>query len=251
MAPLLDLNADLGEGAPDDAALLSLVTSANIACGLHAGDAATMRRTVELCLQHGVGIGAHPGYPDREGFGRRPLPGTTPWDVEQLVLYQVGALQAIARAAGGRVGHVKVHGALYHDAAVQPAVAQAVARAVQAAGPDLVWLVPPGSAMARAGAELGLPLRFEAFADRAYTDAGQLVPRDQPGAVLHDADVVAARVLELVRTGEIASIGGRRLTLRADSVCVHGDHPDALALARALRQRLSAAGIVLRPLAVA
>lgn len=243
----MDLNADLGEsfGAwtmGDDAALMPVVTSANIACGFHAGDPGVMRRTVALAVQHGVAVGAHPGFPDLVGFGRRPL-HAAPAEVEDLVLYQIGALAGIAAAAGTRVRHVKPHGALYLMACRDRALADAVARATAAFDPGLVLVALPGSALLEAGRALGLRTAAEGFADRAYEPDGSLVPRHRPGAVIHDRDLVVARAVRMATTREVVAADGSVVPVAIDTLCVHGDTPGAAALARAIRVALEAAGV--------
>lgn len=246
----MDLNSDLGEGygpwtMGDDQALLKVVTSANIACGFHAGDPSTMRRTVELAVQHGVTVGAHVSYPDRRGFGRRHI-DLPPSEVTDDLLYQVGALDALARAAGTKVSYVKPHGALYNEMASDERVARAVVEGIRGLGQPLPLMTLPGSVAAVIAAEVGLPTVAEGFADRAYTSDGQLVPRDRPGAVLGDADEVAVRAVRMAVAGRVTTIEGTDLALRVDSLCVHGDSPGAVSLARAVRAALTAAGVPLR-----
>ena len=248
----INLNADLGEsfGAwqmGDDAALLQIVGSANIACGFHAGDPAIMRDTVRLALAQGVSLGAHPSFPDLQGFGRRAMQMSTR-DLEATVLYQVGALQAMATAEGGRVTHVKPHGALNNIACVDAAVADAVVRAVQALDRDLILLAPAHSVLAQRGEAAGLPVRFEVFADRSYLDDGQLMPRARAGAVLHDAAQCVEHVLRMVSEQAIVAHSGVRLPTRIDSICLHGDGADAVTSARQVRAALEAAGYTLAPL---
>lgn len=247
---VVDLNADVGEGfgvwrLGDDAALLDVVTSANVACGFHAGDARTMRRVCELAVAGGVRIGAQVGYRDLAGFGRRRL-DVEPTELTAEVIYQVGALDALARVAGDRVRYLKPHGALYTAAAVDPTSADAVVAAADELG-ALPVLGLPGSALSRAAAEHGVPFVAEAFADRAYTAAGTLVPRSTPGAVVRDADEVVARSLRLVRDGEVRVENGFVLAVSARSLCVHGDTPGAVELAQRVRQAFSEAGITLAP----
>lgn len=242
----IDLNADLGEsfGAwrmGEDQALLGIVRSANIACGFHAGDPLVMRSTVRTALAAGVGLGAHPSYPDLQGFGRRPM-AMAPAELEAAVIYQVGALAGIAAAEGGRLSHVKPHGALNNQACEDAALADTVARAVRAVDRGLILLAPALSELLAAGRRAGLQVAAEVFADRAYTDAGTLVPRGQPGAVLHDADAVVAHVLRMLESGGIVSTSGQRLPTEMHSICVHGDSPGAVASARSLRAALEAAG---------
>jgi 5-oxoprolinase (ATP-hydrolysing) subunit A len=252
-APVVDLNADLGEsyGAwrlGDDEALLAIVTSANVACGFHAGDPLTLRRACAGAVAHGVVIGAQVSYRDLAGFGRREM--TVPAaELEAEVLYQIAALDGIARAEGGWVGYVKPHGALYNRAARDPEQAAAIAAAVASYDAALPVLTLPGSATAKAAQEAGLPVVTEAFADRGYNDDGTLVPRDRPGALLTEPDAVAARAAGLVTDGVVESVTGTRVRLRPRSVCVHGDTPGAVGLARAVRAALERAGARLAPFA--
>lgn len=246
----IDLNADLGEGfgpwrLGHDTELLGLVTSASIACGFHAGDPRTMRSTVATAVARGVALGAHPGYPDLVGFGRREL-GASPEEVHADVLYQVGALQAMARAAGSRVRYVKPHGALYNRAARDPAVAGAIAAAVREADPSLWLLGLAGSAMITAGVATGLRVAAEAFLDRNYEADGTLTPRSDPAAVLTDPDACAERALHMITAGRVTARDGTELAIRADSLCAHGDGQTAAALLRLVRQRCAAAGITCR-----
>jgi UPF0271 protein len=243
----VDLNCDVGEGAPDDAALIALVTSVNVACGGHAGDAETMGRTVALAAARGAAIGAHPGYADRAGMGRREL-GLPPDDIAALVTGQVAALDTIARAAGARLAHVKLHGALYNTAARAAAVADAAARAVAGFDPGLIFVGLPGSEHERAAARAGLRFAAEAFADRTYRADGQLTPRSEPGAFVEDPDQAVRRMLALLRDGQVETTAGTFIPMRADTICLHGDDPRALAFARALTDGLRAAGVALGPL---
>ncbi|MDB4948912.1 MAG: hypothetical protein JWM27_1561 [Gemmatimonadetes bacterium] len=249
----IDLNADLGEGfgayrAGDDAGLLRVVTSANVACGFHAGDPLVMRRTVADAAAHGVAVGAHPGYPDLLGFGRRDLAASAD-EVTAYVVYQIGALSAFCAAAGTRLRYVKAHGALYNRAARDASVADAVAQGVHLADPSLVLLGLAGSELVRAGRAAGLRVAAEAFVDRAYLPSGDLVPRSEPGATLHDAAQVAARAVRMAREGTVEAIDGTVLHVSPDSLCAHGDNPDALAIVRAVREALEAAGIAVAPFA--
>jgi UPF0271 protein len=248
----IDLNADLGEatgagGAARDEALLDCVTSANIACGCHAGDPATMGRTVRAALARGVALGAHPSWPDRAGFGRRDLdlPADAAYD---LVLCQLGALEALARAAGARLRHLKPHGALYNRAARDRPLADAIARAVRDFDPGLVLVGLSGGELLRAGRDAGLPCASEVFADRGYEPDGSLTPRGRPGDLIQDATLAAARVLRMVREGRVASTAGGDLAVQADTVCIHGDRPGAPAFARILRDALTAGGVEVRSL---
>lgn len=249
--PSIDLNADLGEGfgiyrLPQERDLLSLVSSANIACGAHAGDPMVMRETVALAMAAGVTLGAHPGYPDREGFGRREL-GATPDEISAMILAQVGALAAICTAAGGRLRYVKPHGALYQRAARDAATARAIAGAMRDLDPGLVLLGLDGSIMLREAEELGLAVAREAFVDRAYRADGSLLPRGEPGALLEHPERVAERALRMVQEHHVVAVDGTRHLLRPDSLCTHGDGPNAQALVLAVRDRLEAAGISITP----
>ncbi|MGR2752982.1 LamB/YcsF family protein [Agromyces arachidis] len=249
----IDLNADLGEGygswrMGDDEAMFPLVTSANVACGFHAGDPRTMDRSARLAVAHGVALGAHPGYRDRSGFGRREL--AVPADeIAAEVVYQLGALVAVAGAAGAAVRYVKAHGALYHRLDADRAAAVAVADAIAAFDPGMALLGPPAGELERAAGEAGLRYAREAFIDRAYLADGRLVPRTEAGAVVHEAGAAVDRALELAETGGVAAHDGERVELRPDSLCLHGDTPGAVGLARAVRAALDAAGHELRPFA--
>ncbi|WP_281885082.1 LamB/YcsF family protein [Paenibacillus sp. YYML68] len=247
----VDLNADMGEsfgvyrlGADEE--LVQHITSANIACGYHAGDPSVMRRTVKLCLEAGVGIGAHPGLPDLSGFGRRMMQ-VSPEEVYDLMLYQIGALQAIARAEGGSVRHVKPHGALYNMAAVQPPLADAIAEAVLRLDPTLMLFGLAGSELIRAAERKGLRAVPEAFADRTYTPEGTLTPRGESGALLHDPEQAAAQVLSIVRDGLTISKSGSPVSLQAETFCIHGDGPGAAQLAAALKLSLIQHGVEVKP----
>ncbi|MCT7355410.1 LamB/YcsF family protein [Streptomyces sp. 15-116A] len=243
----IDLNADLGEGfgrwrLTDDERLLSVVTSANVACGFHAGDAATMRRVCELAAERGVRIGAQVSYRDLAGFGRRAM-DVPPAELAAEVAYQIGALQVFARAAGSRVAYVKPHGALYNRVVHDEAQAGAVVDGVLLADAALPVLGLPGSRLLELAGKAGLPAVTEAFADRAYTDEGTLVPRGEEGAVLTDPEAVVVRSLGLARSGEVEARSGRRIEVRARSLCLHGDTPGAVDLARRVRERLAASGV--------
>ncbi|MGW5178719.1 LamB/YcsF family protein [Streptomyces sp. NPDC004082] len=244
---LIDLNADLGEGfgrwrLTDDEQLLSVVTSANVACGFHAGDAITMRRVCELAAGRGVRIGAQVSYRDLAGFGRRAM-DVPPDELAAEVAYQIGALEVFARAAGTRVSYVKPHGALYNRVVHDEAQARAVVDGVLLAGGSLPVLGLPSSRLLELAAEAGLPAVTEAFADRAYTSAGTLVPRTEEGAVITDGDAVVERSLGLARTGEVATRSGERVAVRARSLCLHGDTPGAVDLARRVRAGLESSGV--------
>jgi UPF0271 protein len=246
----VDLNADMGEGfgpwrLGDDAGLLAVVTSANIACGFHAGDPQVMAAAMRAAAAHGVGIGAHPGFADLQGFGRRRI-AMTPTEVAHLVAYQLGAAEALARLAGARVRHLKLHGALANMAAEDEGLAHAAFAAARAVAPGLALLVMAGTAQERAARALGPPVAAEAFADRAYAADGTLLDRARPGAVITDPAEAAARAVRMVTTGRIPLAGGGTLAARIDSLCVHGDTPGAVALARAVREALEGAGVTVR-----
>ncbi len=248
----IDLNCDLGESfgpwvMGNDEAMIELATSVNIACGFHAGDADIMRKTVELAKARGVSIGAHPGYRDLHGFGRRPVPGLKSSEIENMVAYQIGALQAIATAAGHKVTHVKAHGALSNVACEDDMTAQAIANAIKAVDPTLIFVVLANSRLVTAGEKANLPMVHEVFADRAYEDDGQLVSRRKPGAVLHDAKEITERVVRMVGDGEVISATGKRMRMRMDTVCIHGDTPGAVEIAKVLRRGLADAGIAVAP----
>lgn len=248
----VDLNADVGESfgvyqLGRDEELIGQVTSVNVACGLHAGDPMVMRRTVTLARRWGVAVGAHPGYPDLQGFGRRQL-SLSPEEVEAFVIYQVGALWGFCRAAGVPLQHVKPHGALYNLAARDADAADAIARAVAQVDPGLVLVGLAGSELLRAGERVGLRVASEVFGDRAYNSDGTLVPRTHRGAVIRDPEVVADRVLRMVTEGRVTAADGSEVQLRADTVCFHGDTPGAVQLVRHVRERLEEAGVTLSPL---
>ena len=248
----IDLNCDLGESfgpwmMGNDEAMIELATSVNVACGFHAGDADIMRKTVELAKARGVSIGAHPGYRDLHGFGRRPVPGLKSSEIENMIAYQIGALQAIATAAGHKVTHVKAHGALSNVACEDDMTARAIANAIKAVDPSLIFVVLADSRLVTAGEKANLPMVHEVFADRAYEDDGQLVSRRKPGAVLHDAGQITDRVVRMVQDGEVISVTGKRMKMRMDTVCIHGDTPGAVEIARVLRKGLSDAGIAVAP----
>lgn len=246
----VDLNADVGEsfGAHligSDAALMRSITSANIAAGFHGGDPTVLRETVRLAKAHGVAIGAHPGFPDLQGFGRREM-RIAPREAEDLVLYQIAAVAGVASAEGARIRHVKPHGALYNIAARNADLASAVVRAVAALDRSLILYAPPDSELLRAALAAGLRAAAEGFADRAYEPDGSLRSRQQPDAVLHEADVVVPRALRLVRDRTLVASNGATLTFNVDTLCVHGDTPGAGELAARLRSGLEASGVAVR-----
>lgn len=247
MTPRIDLNCDMGEsfGAwkmGDDQRILPCVTSANIACGFHAGDPATMRKTVAAALQQGVSIGAHPGLPDLPGFGRRSM-ALTEQEAYDLVVVQVGALAGVAASQGARLNHVKAHGALYNMAAKDARLARGIAQAVRDIDSQLVFYGLAGSALVREAEALGLPVASEVFADRSYQPDGSLTPRSQPGAMIEDLTVSLRQVLQMVQQGTVTAVDGSMLRVRADTLCLHGDQPGALSFAQALRQALAEAGV--------
>ena len=249
----MDLNSDLGEGygrwaLGDDAALLEVVTSANVACGFHAGDPATIDRTVRTAVERGVAVGAQVSYPDLVGFGRREI-DVPPDELTADVLYQLGALEAFAKAAGSRVRYVKPHGALYNRIARDPVQAAAVVEAIRRYDPALPLLTLPGSVAMEAAGEAGIPSVGEGFADRAYTAEGRLVSRREPGAVLHDPQQVAARAVVMATEHRVEAAGGEQVAVEVRSLCVHGDTPGAVDLARAVRTALEHAGVTLEAFA--
>ncbi|BEP50608.1 MULTISPECIES: 5-oxoprolinase subunit PxpA [Variovorax] len=244
----IDLNADLGEGAGSDEALLGLVSSANIACGWHAGDAKTMRQCVRWAIAHGVAIGAHPSFPDRENFGRSTM-HLPPDEIVANVLYQVGALAAIAKAEGGQLSHVKAHGQLYNQAVKEPELADALCEAVRRFDPSLRFFGLAGSGMIDAARRAGLTPVEEVFADRGYMPDGSLVPRSQPGALIEDEEQSLAQTLSLVRDRKVKAIDGSIVPVNAQTVCLHGDGAHALAFARRIRERLQQEGIAVRAMA--
>ena len=241
----VDLNADVGEGM-DDGDLMPYVTSANVACGMHAGDPVTMDQTVELALSRGVRVGAHPGYPDRENFGRVAIEMAAD-EIENLVVYQVSALEGFVRSRGSRLTHVKPHGALYHSGAEFPDVARAIAEGVRRVGTDLVLVGASGSMLIGAGREAGLPVAEEAFADRRYRADGTLVPRGRPGALITDPDEAAEQAVQLARDGVVVADDSSRISVRADTICLHGDTPGAAEIARRIHERFRSAGIRIAP----
>lgn len=248
----VDLNCDLGEGfgawrMGDDAAMMEIATSVNIACGFHAGDPDIMLKTARLAQQRGVRIGAHPGYRDLQGFGRRPIAGLTASEIETLVAYQIGALQAVADLTGVSVTHVKAHGALSNAGCADDMTARAIAAAIKAVDPKLHFVVLPNSALVRAGEAAGLQLIHEVYADRAYQDDAQLMARSKPGAVLVEPAQIAARVVKMVADQAITSISGKTIAAKIDTICIHGDTQGALAIARAVRHALEQNGIEIAP----
>lgn len=245
--PTVDLNCDIGESfgawtSGSDAEVLAQVTSANIACGFHAGDPATMHRTVDLALEHRVALGAHPGLPDLAGFGRRVME-VTPDEAYDMVVYQVGALAAFAAVRGARLTHVKPHGALYNMAATRMSLADAIARAVRDVDRHLMLFGLAGSSLVTAARALGMTAIEEVFADRRYSSDGTLVSRKERGAVIEDASAAVRQAVRMVRDGRVTAIDGTDVAVRADTICIHGDTPGAAGHARALRAALADAGI--------
>ena len=252
MARKVNLNADMGEGFGDydignDTAILDVITSANVACGLHAGDWNVMDRVCKQARDNGVSIGAHPGFNDLWGFGRRKIQMPV-GDIERMVAYQIGALQAIAATNGLKVTHVKAHGALNNMAAVDIDWARAIGRALKGVDPSLIFLVPTGSELVKAAEELGLTIASEVFADRTYDDNGDLTPRSQPNAMVHDPEEALQRVLHMIEHQEVVSTSGKHVPAVVHSICVHGDEPTAVAVASRVRSGIEAAGIDVLPL---
>jgi UPF0271 protein len=252
----IDLNSDVGESFGNytlglDEEVIPLISSANIACGYHAGDPAVMRRTVALARTHGVALGAHPGLPDLVGFGRRNMDVTLE-EVRDFVTYQIGALQAVAALQGTRLQHVKPHGALYNMAVKTPEIWDAVAEVMAKLDDRLILFVlagPDRQQLQAIGRRRGIRIAFEFFADRAYHHDGTLVSRKLPGAVIHDNAVVAAKVVKLVQEGKVKAVDGSEIELQAETICVHGDNPKAVALVKQIRETLEAAGVAVKPVA--
>ena len=248
----VDLNCDLGESfgayvmGMDDK-VIPHITSANVACGYHASDPVVMEKTVALCKTHNVAVGAHPGFPDLMGFGRREM-RLTPAEAKACMLYQIGALDAFCRAAGVRLAHVKPHGALYNMAARDTALARAICQAIRDYDKSLVLLALAGSEMVRVAREMGLPVAREVFADRGYEEDGSLVSRQKPGAVILDEEEAIARVVRMVTEGKVKAVTGRDVSVQADSICIHGDGEHAVAFAQRIREVLISSGVRLLPL---
>ena len=254
MPKAVDLNTDAGESfgrgvLVDEGQLFRYVTSANIACGFHAGDPVSIWRSVRTAKSLGVAVGAHPGFPDLMGFGRREM-SLAPEELRSYVIYQLGALESFLRVEGMRMQHVKAHGALYNMAWVRGDYARALAEAVHSYDPKLILVAPYGSAMARAAEELGLRVAFEGFIDRGYTSDGRLAPRGTPGALITDIDRVLERVVSIVDKGVVISVDGRPVEVRAHTLCIHGDSPGAIEIARAVNQKLREIGVELKPLSL-
>jgi 5-oxoprolinase (ATP-hydrolysing) subunit A len=242
VAITIDLNADVGEGCGQDAALMPLISSANIACGIHAGDNDSMREAVALALEHGVAIGAHPSFPDREHFGRREMQ-LDARELHQCIVAQIESLANVAAAAGAQLRHVKPHGALYNMAARDEAIAETVVAAIRSVDSTLMMFGLAGSVMLTVAERLGLRAISEAFADRAYRPDGSLLPRNQQGSVLHDETGVASRAVAMVQGGAIIAVDGSHVAIRADTICLHGDSPGADVMALRIRDAFAAAGV--------
>ena len=244
---IVDMNSDLGESFGNnklgmDDKILEIVTSANIACGFHAGDPSVMQKTVALAVKNGAALGAHPGYPDLVGFGRRKM-DIAPSDVYNMVVYQVGALAAFAKAAGTRLQHVKPHGAMYNMAAKNAKLAEAIAQAVYDVDKDLILYAQGGTESIKAAEKIGLRTASEVFADRSYQDDGTLTPRSQPGAMITDEEKSIAQVLSMVLEGKVTALSGKVIPVKADSICLHGDGPKALVFANKIRSVLLENGV--------
>ncbi|MBT8365338.1 MAG: 5-oxoprolinase subunit PxpA [Deltaproteobacteria bacterium] len=248
----IDLNSDVGESFGNyklglDEEVIPLISSANIACGFHAGDPAVMKRTISIAKENGIAIGAHPGFPDLIGFGRRSMDASLE-EIQDYVIYQVGALQGFAAAQRLKLQHVKPHGALYNMAVQNPAIWDAVAQALAAVDPHLILFVLAGSNrkdLEAIGARHGIRIAFEFFGDRAYNPDGSLVSRKEPGAVIHDHKAVAEKVLKMIKEGRVVCKDGSEIDMAADTICVHGDNPAALALVKNIRESLQAAGVAI------
>lgn len=248
----VDLNSDLGESFGNytiglDKEVIAHISSANVACGYHAGDPLVMDKTIGLAKEAGIAVGAHPGYPDLIGFGRRNM-AASPKEVKAYVKYQIGALEAFVKSHGMKMQHVKPHGAMYNQAAKDPALAQAIAEAIAEVNPDLILLALANSCMITEGEKAGLKVASEVFADRAYQADGTLVPRSKPGAVLHDKDEAIARTVRMVKEGKVTAITGEEVPLKADSICVHGDNPSAVEFVKNIRAALIADGVEIAPI---
>lgn len=246
----IDINCDLGEADPttgpvNDEAIMPFISSASIACGFHAGDPLTMERTIRSAISHDVSIGAHPGYPDREGFGRRAM-RMSHEELRAMILYQTGAVKAMAEAAGARMRHVKPHGALYNTAATNYELSMTIVRAVQDLDNSLILVGQSGSQMIRAARDAGLPCASEVFADRAYNDDGTLVSRSVEGAVLHDTEVMIRRVIRMIREKVVETVSGKIIPIEAETVCIHGDNEAAAEFVKKLAEALRAEGIEIR-----
>lgn len=247
MTMRVDINSDIGEGVGNDEAMLDIATSVNVACGFHAGDPDIMRRITAQARARGVSIGAHPGYRDLAGFGRKPMPGLSASEIENIVAYQIGALCAVACLVGHKVTHVKAHGALSNAACSEAMIANAIAAAIKAVDPGLAFMVLPHTELACAADRAGLKAIHEIYADRAYQDDARLLPRCQSGAVLHDTGEIAKHVLHMVTEQSIIAASGKTISAPVDSICVHGDTPGAVEIAKAVRSALEQGGVKVVP----
>jgi UPF0271 protein len=252
MSTTIDLNCDMGEGfgpwpMGDDEAMLDIVSSANIACGFHAGDPSIMFRTADIAKRKGVAVGAHPGFNDLHGFGRRVIRGDSPAEIERMVAYQIGAMQAVAALAGHKVTYVKAHGSLNNMANEDEDLALAIARAIKGVDATLINVCMPGLLMEKASEQIGVPVAREFFADRTYEDNGTLTSRKKPGSVLHNAEEAAERVLRTLQDKAVTTTSGKRIPVEIDTICVHGDEPSAVAMARTVRAKLEANGFTIAP----
>ena len=250
----VDLNSDLGEsfGAyviGNDEEMFKIISSANVGCGFHGGDPIVMHKTLTLAKENNVGVGAHPGFFDLFGFGRRPIQGERPEDVEKSMIYQIGAIQGMATSLDMKVTHFKAHGSLNNMASVDEGLAMATARAVKAVDPSLLFVVMPGSKLEKAGEKLGLRCAREIFADRAYDDDGMLVSRKIEGSMIHDPDIAVPRIVQFVQDGALTSVNGKRIPVQIDTICVHGDNPAGVAVTGKIRDALNAAGIGIQSMA--
>lgn len=248
----VDLNCDMGESfgvykLGMDEEVIKHISSANIACGFHAGDPSVMDYTVKLALKNGVGIGAHPSFPDLNGFGRRKM-DINPEDVRKLVIYQIGALEAFAKSHSTQLQHVKAHGSLNNMASTNYKLALAIAQAIKQVNKDLIYVALGGSAMYKAGKELGLKVASEVFADRAYNPDGTLVSRKKPGAVIKNPELVSKRVIKMITKGKVTAVDGTEIDVEADTICVHGDNPEAVELVKHLKTSLESKGIQIKPM---
>ena len=249
----VDLNSDLGESfgqykIGEDEEMMKIISSANVGCGFHGGDPVVMHETLSRAKANGVGVGAHPGFNDLWGFGRRRIVGESPSDIEKSLIYQIGAIQGMAASLDMRVTHYKIHGALSNMACEDADLAMAAARAVKSVDQDLIFLVLSGSELEKAGETLGLNVAREVFADRAYEDDGMLVSRKKEGAMIEDSVVAGRRMVQFIEDGAMQSINGKRIPVSIDSICVHGDSPTAVAMAKSVRNALIDAGIEIKPM---
>ncbi len=242
--PVIDLNCDVGEGCGNDPELIGLVSSANIACGVHAGDIDTMRRTVDLAIKHDVAIGAHPGYPDRENFGRLPMTLSAS-EIKRIVTDQIATLSEIARSAGGQLGHVKPHGALYNQSARDPELAATIASAVSEFDSKIILFGLSGSHSITEAQKIGLRTASEVFADRTYQTDGSLTPRSKPNALIHDDEAASTQVLDMIKYGRVRSVDAIMIPIIAETVCIHGDSEKAVILARTIKSRLADSGVTI------